>query len=386
MGPRLQRMKMKQHMAGGIATSLVTLLVIAIVGVAVFFAVDSMLGKDGDAPAAEQAESGALTAEDARRIGREEGAKVARDVAYDVALDVAQNSGAAALYGDSFAAADGGSDDYASTDYGSYDSTADAGDSGDAYGDYGDYGSDASDSDGDTDYGSDSYGADDYGSDSYGADPYGTDSSDSASDSGTSDDTSDAYGSDDYASDDYGSDDFASDDYASDDYGSDDYASDDYAADDFGSSTASSESSAGDSGSTDDAPTRSDPNEPEPAIRGKAPPPAITLKPWWPAAKDQAGGALKILYAGSFKGSSANGIGVLFSEAVKADQNIGDFITVLDDSGKPVNPEWSLGNNPALARTGDLPRGRYLVQLKPGLESARGRKQALSLEGPVFVE
>ena len=112
----------------------------------------------------------------------------------------------------------------------------------------------------------------------------------------------------------------------------------------------------------------------------------MALKPWWPAAKDQAGGALKVLYAGNFKGNSANGIGVLFSSAVKADQAIGDYIKVLDDSGKAVTPEWTLGNNPALVRSGDLPRGRYLVQLKPGLESAQGRKQTLSIEGPVFVE
>lgn len=364
-------------MRGGIAGMLITLLVIAVVGGATYFAVSSMLGgEDTDTQQASEQAQG-LSKADAQRIGREEGAKVARDIAYEAALDVAQASGASALYGDSYASAettdygsyasDEGSATTDSGDYGSYSGTADSGS-------YDSYGGGAS-----SDSGSSSASADDTGNDDSGSDDFGSDDYDSydygSSDSSSSDSASSGSASDDYASDDYGSDDYASDDYGSDDYGSDDYGSDSTA--DTGASSTQTASS---------EPVRSDPNEPEPKVTGKAPPPATVIAPWWPPAKDQSSGAMKVLYAGTFAGGDGKGLGVLFGEAVKSGQSFGDFIKVIDDKGATVDVDWTLATNPALLKTGSLDRGRYLVQLKPGLQSAQGRAQGLSLEGPIFIE
>ena len=358
-------LKLPSRMHGGIVGVLITLIVIAAVGGATYFAVTSML--DGDDNAKQQAsnESQGLSKADAERIGREEGAKVAREVGYQTALDVAQASGGAALYGDSYASAE-------TTDYGSY------GDESTSSG-----GTETADASGGDAYSSDSYdsGNYDYGSDSYDT---GSASSDSAYDTDSSSASSDDYSSDDYSSagtdpasadDAYASDDYATDDYASDDYGSDSYSSDDYAADDSSTST-----------QTASAPARSDPNEPEPVVSGKAPRPATAVVPWWPPATEQSSGALKVLYAGTFAGGSGKGIGVLFDGAVKSGQSFGDFISVMNDKGEAVATDWSPANNPALLKSSALPPGRYLVQLKPGLQSAQGRTQTLDIEGPVFID
>ena len=389
-------LKLPSRMHGGIGGMLITLLVIAAVGGATYFAVSSMLGgSDEDTEQASQAEQG-LTKADAERIGREEGAKVAREVGYQTALDLAQASGGAALYGDSYAAAE-------TTDYGSY--SDDAGGSSAASGDYGSFGGgadsgsyDSYGAGGSTDSGAsstadadnnDSY---DYGSsDNYDSPDYGTESASSdnyeSPDYGSSSTTSDSYDSADYgssgSSDTAASDDYASDDFGSDDYATDDYASDDYTSDDFG---ASDNTTASSSQTASTAPARSDPDEPEPGVRGKAPPPATTLQPWWPPVKSQSSGAMKVLYAGTFAGGNGKGIGVLFGDAVKSGQSFGDFIKVLDDTGEAVSVEWSTATNPALLKTGSLKPGRYLVQLKPGLQSAQGRTQSLALEGPVFID
>lgn len=373
-------MNLPSTMRGGIAGMLITLLVIAIVGGATYFAVSSMLGgEDASAQATDEKAVG-LTKADAQRIGREEGAKVARDIAYEAALDVAQASGGSALYGDSYASAE-------TTDYGSYASdddsaTADSGDYGSYSGtadssSYDSYGGGASSDDTSSSASADDSGSDDYGSDNYDSYDYGS------SDSGSTESTSTDSASDDYASDDYGSDDYASDDYASDDYGSDDYGSDDYGSDSTADS-GTSDSSSTQTAST--APARSDPDEPEPKVTGKAPPPATVIAPWWPPAKDQSSGAMKVLYAGTFAGGDGKGLGVLFGEAVKSGQSFGNFIKVIDDKGATVDVDWTLATNPALLKTGGLKRGRYLVQLKPGLQSAQGRIQGLSLEGPIFIE
>ena len=367
---KTESMKLPSSMRGGIAGMLITLLVIAAVGGATYFAVTSMLGGDDDGSAKQQAASQGLTQADAERIGREEGAKVAREIAYSTALDVAQASGGAALYGDSYASAE-------TTDYGSYGDDSAYDDGADAIAS-----SDSHDS-----YDSDSYDSDSYDTSSY--DDYGSTGSSSASDS-SSDTSSDSYASDDYA---------AADDYSSEDYGSstssayddsaDDFSTDNYESEDFGlEDDTASDDFASDSGSTQaaSAPTRSDPDEPEPVVSGKAPPPATAVVPWWPPAQGQSSGALKVLYAGTFAGGDGKGVGVLFGSAVKAGQSYGDFVKIIDDKGQAVTADWSLANNPALLKTGQLPAGRYLVKLKPGLESAQGRTQTLNIEGPVFID
>lgn len=381
-------MNLPSTMRGGIAGMLITLMVIAVVGGATYFAVSSMLGGDDAVAETSSEATQGMTKADAERIGREEGAKVARDIAYEAALDVAQSSGAAALYGDSYASAE-------TTDYGSYGDDSDSGttDSGDYgsspgtadSGSYDSYGGGASSDGGASDTGSDDgSSSDDYSSDDYGSYDYGDSSSDSSTSGSNAGSSSSSSDSDDYASDDYGSDDYGSDDYSSDDYAADDYGSDDYDSTD----TASSSSSSADSSSqaASETPVRSNPNEPEPKVTGKAPPPATAIAPWWPPAKDQSSGAMKVLYAGTFAGNDGKGIGVLFGEAVKSGQSFSDFIKVIDDKGATVDVDWALATNPALLKTGNLERGRYLVQLKPGLQSAKGRAQGLSLEGPIFID
>lgn len=362
-------LKLPSRMHGGIAGMLITLIVIAAVGGATYFAVSSMLGSDNGEDAPQAADTQGLTKADAQRIGREEGAKVARDIAYQAALDVAQASGGAALYGDSYASAE-------TTDYGSYGSESDSADATDTsdtsasdYGDYGDYDSSAAD--------------EAYAAYTSGSDADTTSSSGASGDAASSEtSTASAYDDDDASS-------ASSDAYS--DYGdssgsasTDDYLSEDYGLDDDTETTNTSSST--NTAAASKPAARSAPKEPEPVVQAKAPPPATALKPWWPPAKDQSSGAMRILYVGTFAGDAGKGIGVLFGDAVKSGQNYGDFVKVVDDNGKAVSVTWTTANNPALLKTGALKGGRYLVQLKPGLQSAQGRTQSLTLEGPVFID
>jgi len=129
------------------------------------------------------------------------------------------------------------------------------------------------------------------------------------------------------------------------------------------------------------ASAKEEPGPAEPAR--EAPPNAEAMKQWWPDPSKMPANQLKLMYAGQVKGEKA--MALLFSSALDP-TTLNKSIQVVDESGKPVNGSWAVGNNPRLAVMKGLSNGRYTVILKPTVADSQGFMLGTSLEGPVYIQ
>ncbi len=131
------------------------------------------------------------------------------------------------------------------------------------------------------------------------------------------------------------------------------------------------------------ASTKTMPREAEPKVtNARQRPSAEALDAWW----KQANGSLKVHFAGTLdRGAKASdGIAVLFSEAVPAEQ-ASSHLLVKDAQGKTLPAVWKSGANPTLLMVEGLEQGRYTLTIDAGVQGRNGGKLAQTVSGPVFV-
>lgn len=133
------------------------------------------------------------------------------------------------------------------------------------------------------------------------------------------------------------------------------------------------------------APARErDATSPEPTTAAPTPPPAQSLKPWWPDPRTVPGDALALRFAG-VAANDDHGIALLFSQAVADPQDASDHVTIRDGRGNTVAVDWSAARNPAMIQSNALPPGRYVVIIASTLAATNGATLTQRLQGPVYV-
>lgn len=106
---------------------------------------------------------------------------------------------------------------------------------------------------------------------------------------------------------------------------------------------------------------------------------ADALRAWWPATS---AGDFGLVYAGQPKGEDA--IALLFSNAPNTSA-LGDGVKVYDAKGKVVSGRWEAAANPRLMVFRGVKPGRYTVVVQPTLADASGKAIGKSAAGPVYI-
>ncbi len=106
---------------------------------------------------------------------------------------------------------------------------------------------------------------------------------------------------------------------------------------------------------------------------------ADALKAWWPA---PSGSDFGLVYAGQPKGEPA--IALLFSTAPNTGA-LGEGVKVYDEQGQVVAGSWEAAANPRLVVFRGVKPGRYTVVVAPSLADSAGKTIAQPAHGPVYV-
>ncbi len=114
-------------------------------------------------------------------------------------------------------------------------------------------------------------------------------------------------------------------------------------------------------------------------------PTAEALQAWW---RDAAGtDQLSVKFAGPLDrgAKGGDGIAVMFSEAVSADQ-ANQHMRLISETGQSISAPWTAGANPTVLLVDQaLAKGRYELTIGDAIQGTSGKRLGKTLAGPVFV-